>query len=446
MKELFMFYLIRNIVWLVLFCMLIVNAKDSFAQGVVSLSEEAMFDDELETNKDFPSAPVVAPKPEIKTASQPVADQTDSAPADNTDFASADNTDSVSTDAVNGINDLPNLAVTSKKASDEFAAAENSVVIQPSPNTKVDDLFSQMSDIERNTALLNLQLRREKLQNEIEAVKNQRKQALEQEKQKAEELKQKMLEKSQEEERKKREEMQRLRELDITFEKLRQEKILKAYKNQMLEEAQKWIAHDAMFYKTIDDLRQENKSLSDNYKEKMIKLKNEADSAYTAYTNKLEDHRNEITNLNSQIDVLRSRIASLEQEIEERSRNPFAQEDSSQSYATTTSSETTSTQGEVTSSVSEPISNPLAKYYAVTEIRGQGGELIAKLVNKNGLGFYVKKGTALQSGHVVSEITSTYVAADKNFKKDYIYFSAGGILPEEVDAFEIGGADDEEEE
>ena len=43
------------------------------------------------------------------------------------------------------------------------------------------DLFSQMSELEKRTALLNLELRREKLQNEIEAVKNQRRQALQQE-------------------------------------------------------------------------------------------------------------------------------------------------------------------------------------------------------------------------------------------------------------------------
>jgi len=90
----------------------------------------------------------------------------------------------------------------------------------------------------------------------------------------------------------------------------------------------------------------------------------------------------------------------------------------------------------VESPTSEPIS-ALSKQYAVTEIRGQGGELVAKLMNKNGLSFYVKKGTTLQSGHVVSEITSTYVAAEKNFNKDYIYFSAGGILPEEIEVFEV---------
>ena len=67
--------------------------------------------------------------------------------------------------------------------------------------------------------------------------------------------------------------------------------------------------------------------------------------------------------------------------------------------------------------------------YAVMEIRGQGGELIAKLINQDGTPFYVKKGTALQSGHIIDEITSTYVRAEKDGIKDYLYFAAGGILP-----------------
>ena len=85
----------------------------------------------------------------------------------------------------------------------------------------------------------------------------------------------------------------------------------------------------------------------------------------------------------------------------------------------------------------EPIETDLSKLYAVTEIRGQGGEMVAKLVNKNGTAFYVKKGTALQSGHVIGEITSTYVTADKDGERKYLYFAAGGVLPAETSNFEL---------
>ncbi len=444
-----MSYRIKNIALLTLSCLLLMEAKDVMAQGVVSLSEEAMFDDELETNQDFPAAnSAVSQQP-----SAPTSDVTISDAKEPSGEKKLEQPEELAVESDSGSvaqsDELPVLAVTSQKNDTPVIKKSNSLdSLNSNSNTKVDDLFSQMSDIERNTALLNLELRREKLQNEIEAVKNQRRQAMEQEKLKAEEQKQKMLEKAQEEERKKREEQQRLRELDITFEKIRQEKVLKAYKNQMLEETQKWIAHDAMFYKTINDLRTEKKALSDSYKEKFLSLQKVADEAYKAYANKLDEHSNEVQNLNSQIDVLRSRISSLEQEAEERARNanPFAVDAANAGENVSGTADFSSdAPGEVASAASEPVSNPLAKDYAVTEIRGQGGELIAKLINRNGLAFYVKKGTALQSGHVVSEITSTYVAADKNFKKDYIYFSAGGILPEEIDVFEVEKTDSPEQ-
>ncbi len=441
-----MSYKIRNLLVCCSFsCLLLMGGEKAYAQGVVSLSEEAMFDDELETNKDF-LAEQAQPQPQASAQDQ---DQVQAQPQAPTVFPKGPNAPAAQpseptaakapVQTVEAVDKLPVLAITDKKINNTKKTIDTSV----SQDTKggVDDLFTQMSDIERNTTLLNLQLKREKLQNEIEAVKNQRRLAIEQEKQKAEELKQKQKEKEQEQERLKLQEQQKLRELDITFENLRQEKLLKAYKNQMLEEQQKWIEHDALFYKNIDDLRKEKQALIQKHQEDLSGLQAAADNAYRSYQLKLETHKNEISNLNSQIDVLRNRLSSMEQELEASRSNPFAT-DSAGAVPSTGSTEASPSAGTDFSSdtsaiKAEPINNSLAKYYAVTEIRGQGGELIAKLINKNGLAFYVKKGTALQTGHIISEITSTYVAADKNYKKDYIYFSAGGILPEEVSAFEL---------
>lgn len=441
---------IKNIVWLITLLLLVAGTRSALAQGAVSLSDEAMFDDELETTKDFPNdnSAVAESSEQDKSDTATTVDNNDAAEDIVEEEATATEEEKVDTAPVKNevsANDMPVLAVTSKK--EETPAAENlakieAIVNENSEKTKVDDLFSQMSDIEKSTTLLNLELRREKLQNEIEAVRNQRKQAAEQERLKAEELKQKQLEKEREEERKKREEEQRLRELDIQFEKLRQEKILKAYKNQMLEETQKWIAHDAVFHKTIADLREERKILTEGYKNKLVSLKNESDDAYQAYQNRMKEHENEVQNLNSQIDVLRNRIVSLEQELEEKSQTmlPGAGGASAEPGAGVAPGGSTES-GLTISNVGDAIT-PLSRHYAIIEIRGKGGELVAKLLNRNGLTFYVKKGTALQSGHVVSEITSTYVAADKNFKRDYIYLSSGGILPQEIDAFEVDKASD----
>lgn len=442
MKELSMSCKIKNIVLATASLLLLYGVDNVKAQGSVSLSEEAMFDDELETTKDFPEGKNVAEKKAPSVDSNEVAQEKNNEVSDDNsiDEELAEEiepqvVEEAKSAPADSKNDMPILAVTSKKddaqETKELAKVEE-LINSNTDSTKVDDLFSQMSDIEKSTTLLNLELRREKLQNEIEAVRNQRKQAAEQERLKAEELKQKQLEKEREEERKKREDEQRLRELDIQFEKLRQEKILKAYKNQMLEETQKWIARSAVFQKSIADLREEKKALADGYKIKLDSLKNESSNALKAYDEKISEHRNEVQNLNSQIDVLRNRIVSLEQELEEKTQvtTPGVPGMGISPNGTTDSDV-------AISGVGDAVNTPMSRHYAILEIRGQGGELVAKLLNKNGLSFYVRKGTALQSGHVVSEITSTYVAADKNFKRDYIYFTAGGILPQEMDSFEV---------
>ena len=62
------------------------------------------------------------------------------------------------------------------------------------------------------------------------------------------------------------------------------------------------------------------------------------------------------------------------------------------------------------------------------EIRGKGENLTAKLINKGGDSFMVRNGTVLQTGHRIDEITQTYVRAEINGMKDYLYFAAGGIF------------------
>lgn len=431
-----MSYNMKKMVFFVLLSLLLVKADGALAQGVVSLSEEAMFDDELETNKDFPAAgtkeAVAETKPSLVAAEPALEEKSPSEAIANKNVAEVGNNSGFENDVSAANRDI----------------SLDDIEKSPYPQANdTDELFSQMSNIEHNVALLNLWLRREKLQNEIAAIKNQRKQAQEQEKIKEEERALKKAEKEKELERKKIEEQQRLRELDIKFEQLRQERLLNAYKNQMLEENQKWIAHDAMFYKMINNAQTEKKNLITKHKEDLKNLQKEVESAYIAYQKKIEEHANEVRNLNSQIDVLRNRVSSMEQEAVNlrNSQNPFAQNNgdanlsaANDSVQSVSNSENVGTNNsEAVSTAVEPTVNSLAKYYAVTEIRGKNGELIAKLINKNGTAFYVKKGTALQSGHIISEITPTYVAADKNFKKDYIYFSAGGILPEETDVFEV---------
>ena len=281
------------------------------AQGLVSLSEEAMFDDGLETlpekpaneisiTQDAPSENIEIPAPSV------VSNAPTSAPKA-----------PIEEKAILIENNYPVSSDENQDSLDIFNSTNNDDIADQ-------DLFTQMSDLEKRTALLNLELRREKLQNEIEAVKNQRRQALQQEQDKIEQQKLKNMEFEKEQERKVLVEQQKLRELDINFENLRQEKILNAYKNQMLEENQKWIANNANFYKQIADLKDSKKAMAQDLKDKLTTLQNEAKLAKDAHNNKIRAYKKEIDDLQTQISVLRDRLDAVEKENMEMKQNPFA--------------------------------------------------------------------------------------------------------------------------
>lgn len=122
-------------------------------------------------------------------------------------------------------------------------------------------LFSQMSDLEKQTALLTLELRREKIKNEIAAIKAQRQKALEEEEAKKEEKERKRIEWEKEQEAKILRERKALMDAMAKMERLRQEKILKAYKETMLKEKQEWIKNNGKLYEQIKNVERDRKNL-----------------------------------------------------------------------------------------------------------------------------------------------------------------------------------------
>ncbi len=291
-----------------------------------------------------------------------------------------------------------------------------------------DNIFSTMSNLEKQTAVLDLELRKERLKNEIEALINQRKAAVDQEAERQEAKRRQKIEWEKAQEAKVIQEQQKLREMEITFERLRQEKMLNAYKTKMLEAQQQWVAENTKMYEKLNTAKKERQTILDDAQSKFTTintaLKNAANQAAEAKAAYLRD----IADMHTQISVLKARIEAQEKELLEK-QNPFAEGVGGAEEATVAAA-----------TVAPEIQAPelkLPNLYAVMEIRGQGDELIAKLINQDGTPFYVKKGTSLQSGHIVDEITSTYVRADKNGMKDYLYFAAGGILPMEVSASPI---------
>ena len=133
-----------------------------------------------------------------------------------------------------------------------------------------------------------------------------------------------------------------------------------------------------------------------------------------------ENYQREVKNLQTQISILKSRLEAEIAEKKNDKTNPFAQP-------------------EVVVTESEDELPNLAEEYAIMEIRGKGENLTAKLINKGGDSFMVRNGTVLQTGHRIDEITQTYVRAEINGMKDYLYFAAGGILEKEPVKSDIQG-------
>lgn len=272
-------------------------------------------------------------------------------------------------------------------------------------------LFSQMSDLEKQTALLTLELRREKIKNEIAAIKAQRQKALDEEEAKKEEKERKRIEWEKDQEAKIIREKKLLEEATIKLEKIKQEKALKAYKDTMLATNQKWIKNNAMLYEQIQNQERNRKNLMNNVRNKMAHLTSLTEKATGEAQTAKENYDRELKNLQTQISILKSRLEAEIAEKKNDKTNPFAQAEV------------------VAAPVKEAIK--LSDEYVIMEIRGKGENLVAKLINRGGDSFMVKKGTVLQSGHMVDEITQTYIRADVGGSKDYLYFSAGGILDKE---------------
>lgn len=271
------------------------------------------------------------------------------------------------------------------------------------------DLFQKMTEIEKQTALLNLELRRERIKSEIEAVKAQRRKAEEEEALLAEEKELKRIEKEQEQKRKALEDERKLIEAQATLERVRQGEIIKAYKESMFEENNAWIEANSKFYKELAEFEKER---DENLNDISSKIKSVL-VAVGGFEDKVKDEKDRLKkekeNLQTQVTTLMLKVSAAEEEKDAKT-NPFAN---------------------MAPGGAADNDTKLSNEYAVMEIRGQGDELVAKLMNADGQSFLIRKGTVLQSGHIIDEIERTYIRADKNGIKDYIYFSAGGILEKE---------------
>ena len=321
----------------------------------------------------------------------------------------------------------------SVKSEEEQSEPETEIINAPQQNESIvpslsenidNELFSKMSDLERQTTLLNLELKKERVANEVAAVKAQREKALREERARMEEEERKKIEWQNEQDRLMVEEQRKLKEAEMAMERLRQEKIVKAYKESMLASTQKWIQKNAEMYAEMAKKDEQMNSLMDEYSNRIDSLLQKAGETRSNAEAARINYDKKVANLESQIAILKTR---LESEIEKADqlaggntsilrKNPFAED------------------------ISGPVSPEkvrLSKEYAIMEITGHADDLTAKLINEDGDIFDVKVGTTLRNGYTIDEITKTFIGAVKDNDKDYLYFSAGGILDREPVKSEI---------
>lgn len=286
------------------------------------------------------------------------------------------------------------------------------------------DLFAQMSDIEKQTTLLTLELRREKIRSEIEAIKAQRTKAEEEKIRAEEERKLQEIEKQKEQEMKILKEQQILAEKEMELEKIRQRKALNAYMNQMLEQNQKWINENAAIYKKLQEVEEDRKEMALDFKSKVDNLKTLSNKLVQRANSAKNNHDRTVASLTAQNIQLKKRIEADAQAAEKIAKNQ-------QANPFDPNSKMSAEDIQAMEEEMAPIN--IAQEYAIMDITGKGGELIAKLINKDGDSFVARKGTVLHTGHTVEEISPSFIRFNRQGMRDYLYTN-GSIEPAKMES------------
>ena len=304
------------------------------------------------------------------------------------------------------------------------------------------DLFTQMSEIEKSTTLLTLELRREKIRNEIEAQKAiRRKNATDFEKQKAEE-ELKTLEKKKQIESQVLKEQQLLVDKEKVFEVLKQRKLLNAYMNQMLVMQQAWLKEKESLYAQLAAAEQEKKELIELFKQKIDKvLEASAKNIQTAEAAKVNFERI-VKGLKARNEQLRKRIEADAQIIKNAKSNLYLKAQSLEELKDRNAAALSAVQAAANASVTpvsvdideeeeESSQKRLSAEYAILGITGRSGVMSIDLIDSKGQTLSLKVGSPLPTGHVVSEIGSDYAKFNKDGHDDYLYVgkTIDGIVP-----------------
>ena len=276
--------------------------------------------------------------------------------------------------------------------------------------SKVDNnLFNQMAKIEKQTTLLQLELKREELKNKVAALRAARIRAQQEEEAKQREIEEQLKDREAQRQAMILEQQQKLKEKEMELEKIRQARVLNEYMNEMLVMNQKWIEENSKLQNRIKELEEERIALLADFKTKIGTVQQQSDNVLNKSKSSLEKHRSLVASLNSQIESMKNALKEAEQKLNNRCGV------------------------ECGSGYSSDDSKPgkdaidMSSKYAIMDITGKGDDIIAKIVSVDGTTFIVRKGSMLKGGEVVKSITNHYISFDNNGVESFLY-TGGSIM------------------
>lgn len=277
------------------------------------------------------------------------------------------------------------------------------------------DLFNQMSNIEKQTTLLRLELRREELKTKVEALRNARIKAQQEEdaRIRAEEERAKDVEN--ERQAKIIAEQEKLKQREIELEKVRQAKVVNDYMNEMLLMNQEWVTKNSELQRKIHEQEEEMQKMAQDYREKLESIHAGISTLIPRAEKVVNIFKRKMEALNSHINQLKSSMLEREDEIKQLS-NPFAN-----------------------GSAPSKDAIDMSREYAIVSITGTGDDVIAKIMSNDGKTFSVHVGSVLKNGEVVTSITDHYISFENEGIQSYLY--TGGTIMEYEPVVTFNGSD-----
>lgn len=274
------------------------------------------------------------------------------------------------------------------------------------------DIFREMAEMERENSTLMLQLKREQLRSEIDALKTSNRQMLFDEIERREKMTQARLEWELAQDLKRQEALERKQRAEI-----RQKQIEAALKREEDRRIQKMKDEEAARI-------QKEKEEKEKIKQERAELKKKYDAASLVRLNNLKP-----------ILMAATRPAKIKRSAS--SRIPKALTSTGEDLLTKKKAgEALTAEGENQETKAR---EPASALYAVSEIRGTAGALIAKLISKKDrTTFFAKKSTILPTGHTVIDIDKDFVLVQIGKDKEMIGFPSAGLLSDQTAAVPAG--------